>query len=281
VPLEIEIGALRPAIDHARRAVEIYLKNGQPGSAVHAGRVRKLGSALLAARANAEASEQLEEAVSLSVSSKAGLDILHSRGSFGLALAYLGRFDEADRQLRQAIDESGTSARARHLAMRNLGTLRRMQGRHRESLDWLDKANVESSRQRSHRGDHAHGLVEAGLTTLELGDVDSARALFARAEVLFADVQQQRMTPARSDLLVGMTRIHLQRRDYDAALQSAQSADRFWREFDPDNRGAGEAARWLGRCYQALGREVDAARAFSRARHVLGRSPLPSDDAWQ
>jgi TolA-binding protein len=74
------------------------------------------------------------------------------------------------------------------------------------------------------------------------------------------------MTPARGDLLVGMTRIHLQRSDYDAALQSAQSADVFWREFDPDNRAAAEAAFWLGRCYQALGRAVEAAREFSRAR---------------
>ena len=274
VPLEIEIGALAPAIDHARRAVEIYLKEGQPGSATHAGRVRKLGSALLAARTSGEAAARLEEAVRLSAGAKSQLDLLHARGSLGLALAQLGRFDEADRELQEAIAKSGSSVRARHLATRNLGTLRRLQGRHAESLQLLEKATAESAIQRSHRGDHAHGLVEAGLTKLELGDVDGARDLFARAEVLFLDVQKQRMTPGRADLLVGKARVDLQRHDYDAALQSALSADAFWRETDPDSPWAGAAALWLGRCYEALGRKADAAGEFSRARRVLARSPL-------
>ena len=33
-----------------------------------------------------------------------------------LALAQLGRFDEAERELQQAIGKSGSSVRARHLA---------------------------------------------------------------------------------------------------------------------------------------------------------------------
>ena len=111
----------------------------------------------------------------MSVAAKSQLDVLHARGSFGLALAQLGRFDDADRELREAIEKSGSSARARHLAMRNLGTLRRLQGRYAESLQWLEKATAESAKQRSHRGDHAHGLVEAGLTKLELGDATAAR----------------------------------------------------------------------------------------------------------
>ena len=94
--MDIDIGDLKTAIANARRAIEIYFKEGKPGSATHAGRVRKLGSALLAARSSSEAAERLEEAVRLSVAAKSELDALHARGSFGLALAYLGRFDEAD-----------------------------------------------------------------------------------------------------------------------------------------------------------------------------------------
>jgi tetratricopeptide (TPR) repeat protein len=274
VPLEIEIGALKPAIEHARRAVAIYLKEGQPGSATHAGRVRKLGSALLAARNSREAADRLEEAVRLSVAAKSQLDVLHARGSFGLALAQLGRFDDADRELREAIEKSGTSARARHLAMRNLGTLRRLQGRHAESLQWLEKATAESAIQRSHRGDHAHGLVEAGLTKLELGDGTGARELFDRAARLFSDVQKERITPARADLRVGMARVQLQQQEFAAALESAQGADRFWRDVDPDNESAGEAAFWLGRCYRALGRNAEARDAFGRAQRVRARSPV-------
>jgi eukaryotic-like serine/threonine-protein kinase len=277
VPLEIEIGALQQAIAHARRAIDIYLKEGKPGSATHGGRVRKLGSALLAARSAGEAAARLDEAVRLSVAAKSGLEALHARGSYGLALTYLGRFDEADRQLRQTIDASIKSPRAHFLAVRNLGTLLRLQGRYAESLPWLEKAIAESAIQPGHRGDHAHCLVEAGLVRMELGEVDTARDLFARAETLFNDVQKQRITPARADLMVGTARVQLQRREYAAALQSTQSANLFWRDFDPENRSAGEAALWLGRCYQALGRTAEAADAFSRAAHLLARSPVPTD----
>ena len=103
--------------------------------------------------------------------------------------------------------------------MRHLGTLLRLQGRYVDSLQWLEKSNAASAIQPSHRGDHAHGLLEAGLARLELGELDAAQHLFTRAETLFNDVQQERVTPARADLLVGMARVHLQRRDYARALQ--------------------------------------------------------------
>jgi serine/threonine-protein kinase len=277
VPLETEIGALKPAIADARRAIAIYLKEGQAGSATHAGRVRKLGAALLAARSSREAAEWLAQALELAVASKAQLDALHARGSLGLALAFLGRFDEAERHLRQTIEESRSSARAQHLAMRNLGTLLRLQGRDRESLEWLDKSIAASAIQPSHRGDHAHGLVEAALARLALGEIDAAADLFNRAATLFDDVQKARLTPARADLLAGMARVQLQRGDYDAALQLAHRADLFWRDFDPGNRSAGEAAVWLGRCHRALRRDAEAGEAFNRAERLLSSSPLAYD----
>ena len=105
----------------------------------------------------------------------------------------------------------------------------------------------------NHRGDLAHGLLEAGLARLELGEFDTAQHLLTRAEALFNDVHKQRTTPARADLLVGMARVQLQRRDAVDALQCAQKADVFWRDFDPDNRWAGEAALWLGRALSGAG----------------------------
>ena len=207
VPLQIDIGDLQPAIANARQAIAIYLKEGEPGSVTHAGRVRKLGNALLAARIGDEAAKQSAEAVRLAIAAQSKLEALHARGSYGLALAYLGRFEEADRTLRQTIEEAGSGAtRGKHLAMRNLGTSLRLQGRHAEALQWLDQANTAAAIQRSHRGDLAHGLVEAGLAKLELGEVDAAQSYFTRAEKLFADVQGRRMTPARTDLSNGMAR---------------------------------------------------------------------------
>ena len=43
VPLEIEIGDLTAAIADARRAIEIYFKEGEPGSATHAGESSQTG----------------------------------------------------------------------------------------------------------------------------------------------------------------------------------------------------------------------------------------------
>ena len=91
---------------------------------------------------------------------------------------------------RRSSETGPASVRAQHLAMRNLGTLLRLQGRYVDSLQWLEKSNAASAIQPSHRGDHAHGLLEAGLARLELGELDAAQHLFTRAEALFNDVQQ-------------------------------------------------------------------------------------------
>jgi tetratricopeptide (TPR) repeat protein len=212
VPLQIDIGDLAAAIRDARRAIDIYLLQGEPGSIAHAGRVRKLGNALVAARAGAEAEARTAEAVQLATAAGSTLETLHARGSHGLALAYLGRFNEADRELHQVLGDAGTgTSRAQHLAMRNLGTSLRLQGRYEEALPWLERAIAAASIQRSHRGDLAHGLLEAGLTRLELNDLQSAQQLFARAEALFAEVQRERITPAREELRAGVARVEAAR----------------------------------------------------------------------
>ncbi len=278
IPLEIEIGDLRSAIANARRAIEIYLKEGEPGSVAHAGRVRKLGNALLAARATSEAAERSEEAIRLATVAHSELETLHASGSRGLALAYLARFDEADQLLQQTLDKAGSKpSRAQHLAMRNLGTSLRLQGRYAESLSWLEKSIAAAEIQRSHRGELAHGVLEAGLANLELGDSEAAQAFFARADALFKDVQQEHATPARADLMVGMARVQMAGRNYEEALPLLEKADQFWRDFHPENRWAGEAALWLGRCYLALGRNAAAVAALNRAETLLSRSPLPAD----
>lgn len=61
------------------------------------------------------------------------------------------------------------------------------------------------------------------------------------------------------------------------ALPLLQEADRFWSDFDPHNRWAGEAALWLGRCYVALGRRSQTRPALSQASRILSRSPISTD----
>lgn len=139
------------------------------------------------------------------------------------------------------------------------------------------KSNAASAIQPSHRVDHAHGLLEAGLVKLELREFDAAFEMFTKAEALFHEVQGGRVTPARADLWTGMARLQLHRREYVPALESARKADLAWRDFDPENRWAGEAALWLGRCYLAQSRNADAEEALVRAERVLAGSPIPSD----
>ena len=77
--------------------------------------------------------------------------------------------------------------------------------------------------------------------------------------------------------LVAIGRAHLDLGQHPAALAPLQRADAFWREFDADNRWAGEAALWLGRCYRALGREAEADESLRRAKTILSHSELPAD----
>jgi tetratricopeptide (TPR) repeat protein len=274
---EIERGDLRVAIADARRSIEIYLSQAEPGSVTHAGRVRKLGAALLAARSG-EALERLREAHQLAQGASADLEVLHARGSFALALAYRGRFDEAEDQLHQVLDHAGSiGARGRALAMKNLGVSLRLRGQPGKAIEWLEKAVAAASVHRGHRGDLAHAQLEAGLARLELDDVQGAQEYFDRAERIFSDVHGPRTTPARADLFVGGARVQMHRANYAAALPLLEKADSFWRDFDPENRWAGEAALWLGRCYLALGRGADAHPTLRRAEKILARSAIPAD----
>jgi len=67
------------------------------------------------------------------------------------------------------------------------------------------------------------------------------------------------------------------RGDPATALTDLEEADQFWRALDADNRWAGEAALWLGRCYRALGRSQEASTALQRAAGILAKSPIAID----
>jgi tetratricopeptide (TPR) repeat protein len=122
-------------------------------------------------------------------------------------------------------------------------------------------------------------LVELGLTRLELGDVAAARQSFVLAASILDEVQPQRMTPTRADLLIGMARVHLSASEPADALRALQAADAYWRERRPDSRWAGEAALWLGRAHMALGQRPEARAALARAATLLASSNIPADVA--
>jgi serine/threonine-protein kinase len=275
VPAELERGELDAAIALARRSLDIYLKESQPETAVHVYRVRILGHALAVARAGDEALQVTGEAMRLGEIAKS--QSATTRTNYALALLHAGRLAEADEQLRLALEDAKPVAKAYKQAPRHRGTLLRFEGKNSEALPWFEKSIAASATTRFDLADHASGLVELGLAQLELGDLAAAQESFARATAELDDLQNQRMTPTRADLLIGTARLHLQRGELAAALQPLQRADSYWRERQPESRWAGEAALWLGRCQLALGQGAEARASLDRAAKLLGTSRIPAD----
>jgi eukaryotic-like serine/threonine-protein kinase len=277
VPAELERGNLRTAIDMAQKSVAIYLRDSEPGTDVHAYRLRLLGLSLVAARAGTEAERRMHEAVRVSAAA-AGPDAQpFGRGGFGLALTHLGKFSAAQAEISRALAGFPAGTRSKHQAMRNQATLLRLQGRAAESIPWYEQAIAAATRDALDRQDRAIALSEIGLARLALGDTTAAEEDFEKAESLFVQFQKQFTTPARVDLMIGSARALMQRGKFSAALPSLQKANAFWREFAPETRWAGEAALWLGRCLLALDRSREGHAELSRAMSLLASSPLPAD----
>jgi tetratricopeptide (TPR) repeat protein/tRNA A-37 threonylcarbamoyl transferase component Bud32 len=274
---DLERGALQSAVENARASIRIYLRESQPGTPRHAYLVRLLGHSLLAARAGTQAVTALEEAVRVSATVDSASGVLHARASLGMALVLAGRLADGEKELHRTLDESGPATRPHHQAMRYLGTAARLQGRNAEAVQWLEQAIAEAGIERVHRNDLAAGLLEMGLAKLALGETAAAQDSLLRAEKLFSEFQSQHITPARAELLIGMARLQMNQRNFGDALALLEKADSFWHDFDIENRGAGAAALWLGRCYLALGRSTEARAALNRAETILERSTIPAD----
>jgi serine/threonine-protein kinase len=275
-PAEFERGELDVAISYARRSLDVYLTEAQPETPLHGYRARLLGQALAVARVGDEAVTALEEAVRLSASNGAP----HAgRAFFGLALAHAGRLAEADAQLRHALEGAAPGSRAEMQTTRHLGTLRRLERRSAEAVPWIERSLAAAATGRFQRGERAASLVELGLTQLELGETTAARQSLEQAASILDELQPQRMTPMRADLMIGMARVHLHASEPAEALPAAQAADAYWRERRPDSRWAGEAALWLGRTHAALGQHAEARAALARAASLLAASDIPADVA--
>ena len=187
MPAEFECGELDEAISLARRSLDIYLKEAQPETAVHAYRARILGQALAVARVG-DAVQTLEEAVRLSV--KAGAPRA-GRTFLGIALAHAGRLDEADEQLRLALEGAAPGSRAQMQTTRHRGTLLRLERKSSEALPWIEQSIAASangsfparrSRRESRRA-RPHPArarrFRGGAAVLRAGDVDTRRVAAA------------------------------------------------------------------------------------------------------
>ena len=271
-----EVGeALGVAAESARLLKEHYAagtKNRLAGDIVE-------GRALLAARRPDAALKLLGRAHD-SLVSTFGVDnslVLDTRRHRALAAAYAGRTENATDELQTVAtlrarlegDDFDRNALIRSVVAR-------LRGDHVNALLMLDRVQASINEGPRAELNRLPLQIEIGLNELELGRpevaVVSLEKALARARALHRPT-----TPESADALVGLGRARLARREPAAALSALQEANAFWQDFDPENRWAGEAAFWLGRCYSALGRPNEAKQVNARAAKILARSPLPGD----
>jgi serine/threonine-protein kinase len=276
-PAQRWLGDVKGALENGDRSLAILEKHTQRESFTYAQSLTNRGVTWLAARRGNEALRDLSAAKETfgRIFGRSHWDTLNAQFNGAIALAYLGRFEQAREELRPL--------RARSVEIRNpmwaayvLGTVERLAGEYAAALRAHEECLgliADDSRAGWNR---ARALAESGLDQLELGNQEQAALRLERARALFAELETV-MHPARVEVLVGLGRVRLRQGRPDEALPLLQEADAFWRDFDPENRWSGEAAWWLGRCYAALGRSADARPVLRRARSILARSPIPGD----
>jgi serine/threonine-protein kinase len=278
---ERQLGRLHASIENLDRALAILGANAQRDSFTYLSPLTARGVTHLAARAPAAALRDLDESWSGLVQ-LFGAD--HEETAIAawnraLALAFLGRAEESQAAFAPALQlYRATYGDPLYLPSRPLAAAaaaRRLGGDAAGAAELALEAMRALGAGASDRS-RLSVLVELGFAELELGRSRAALEHFEAAHALQAKVGGQ-PTPAHADLSVGLGRAYLALGEPRRALEHLRWADLFWRDFDAENRWAGEAAAWLGRCLAELGRSSEAADAFGRARPLLARSPLRRD----
>jgi serine/threonine-protein kinase len=276
-PWQRRMGDIKGALENLDRSLTIHGAHAQPESYTYAEVLTTRGVTWLAARRGREALADLSSATDTlrKVLGASHWATLTAQFNGAIALAYLGRIDDARKALALVRDKSPDVQNvmwAQHV----LGSVERMAGDYAAALR-AQQASLGLIKEGPRAGwDRVRALGEAGLDQVEIGAYEDAIATLEKARELFTQLQTQ-MHPARADVLIGLGRAHLSKGDAATALPLLEEADRFWVAFDSDNRWAGEAALWLGLSRVALGRDADARVPLARARRIFARSPMPTD----
>ena len=242
---QLEAGDLESALKSIDRGLEVSVVIPGPTSGLYAFSHHVRGQILLAAREGEAAVAQLDIALEKLGSSgaRSAQSVGAARSDRALALAYTGRVDAALADLRAVSDPTP----------RVLGIVQRYSGTFSEALESQNKALAAIAPGPGASRARSLILTETGLNQLELGDVDAATGSLKEALKL-SGTFQRRPVPERADLLVGLGRAMLARKQPADALPFLEEADGFWRTFDGESRWAAEASLWLGRAHKALGR---------------------------
>ena len=265
---QLETGEIGKALANSRKSFDIVSEHSRPESYRYAAVLQSRGAALLGARRTAEALPDLTRAVETVRRELAPEhDVTRAfAADQALALARLGRYDEAEQVIQEAAPRNPqTKDRLTARLHYVLGVVKRLRGEYTDALG-LQRQSLASMQDRTtFELTRMNVLTEMGLNLQELARPVEASAFLEQA-LSFSRHAQTRPNPDRADVLVGLGRARMTTGRLTEALSLLQEADRFWRDFDGGNRSAGEAAFWLGRCEASLHRGADAHR----------RSTMPS-----
>jgi serine/threonine-protein kinase len=267
-------GALQESIAYSQEAIAILEKKVSRDSSDYAVALVTLGSAMLAARQAAGAYDLAERAERIFAKERGPADkyTLRARFNRAVAAAYQGRYADATR-LFDIVDGADSTMADTMDALHMRGVVQRLAGdpsaaaaTQKKALGRIALDDPLAAYYRSLI------LPELGLAEVELGNAAAAETALEEF-IATSDRQSRSMTPTYAESLVGLGRAEMLRNAPSRAIEYFTRSDTFWREFDADNRSAGEAALWLGRCQLALGREQEAVDALRRAEGLLATSP--------
>jgi tetratricopeptide (TPR) repeat protein len=195
------------------------------------------------------------------------------RGRRALALAYAGAAVEARREMQAMLEPSRRETPdERYLWLRYSGQIERIEGNFEGALELQEEA-FQIAEKEPGPFRRPMTLLEIGMLRVELGDHEGA---VAALEEVRKTLSTDAFEPNDAEILIGLGRAKLGQNRPSEAVPLLEEAERFWREFDPRNRWAGEASLWLSDGYAALGRASESAEARKRAIDILSRSSDPS-----
>jgi serine/threonine-protein kinase len=271
----LALGDPATAITHFREAVDGLTAQAGGGAADVIGRDRmRLGAALLDARRFEEGERELRQAL-------AALEPLkdsraaESRWLLATAALRTGRLQEAESLLAPSLAKAPSSPLDVAKFKWRLGQLRSLQGRHEEALTQLREAE-EGFQKSGLPYQAAVALAALGAAQLAAGDAAGALATLQRGDTLLTKLHPKG-SPDHADLLIDLARAQLALGHPAEATNAAAQGAAFWTRFDPENRQAGLAQLWHARALLAAGQGEPALQSWKRAAGVLSRAALPAD----
>jgi serine/threonine-protein kinase len=270
VRLYLRAGRVADALESSKRSLEIHERYFDPDSFSRMTSAEARGTALMAAQRMNESLAPLTEAYDAAtrIHGPSDRNTLEARVRWAVALAHTGATDQARREVQAVMEEALLGNIPVYTPLHFGGRIERVEGNFAKALDLQERAlELASDGPGSTR--RTLILLQIGMLRVELEDYDSAaRALEEARRVLGEDGFE----PNDAEILIGLGRARMGQDRPAEALPLLEEAERFWRDFDPENRWAGEVSLWLSDCYAALGRSRASEEARKRANDILSRS---------